>query len=365
MRKAMPATAFPASAPVGIFGGSRPISLPSRPLPGPRGTMRPAPLLRAAAPLAAVLLAACTANPEPAESPRAEGPAAAEVRPGTRLEDVRQQLYDLSADSMQGRFTGSPGMWRAARYLAGRLRALGVQPLASGEYYQRFPIEVETGGQRPRLTLLNAWSDTLRLPPERRGMGVNVVGVIPGQDPMLRGQVVLVGAHYDHLGMGPAVGGDSIYNGADDDASGVVTVLEIARALPPDRPPARTVVILLTTGEEVGLLGTSWYVAHPVLPLENVVANLEVEMVGRPDPLAGGRGRAWLTGYERSSMGDLFSAAGLAIVADPRPAQNVFMRSDNIAFADRGIPAHTLSTFNLHRDYHTPADEADRADYGN
>jgi Zn-dependent M28 family amino/carboxypeptidase len=110
------------------------------------------------------------------------------------------------------------------------------------------------------------------------------------------------------------------------------------------------------------LLGTKWYIAHPVVPLTRMSANLEIEMIDRPDSLAGGPGRAWLTGYERSTMGDMLKAAGIPIVPDPRPSQNFFERSDNIAFARAGIPAHTLSTFNLHTDYHRPSDEASRAD---
>jgi Iap family predicted aminopeptidase len=86
-------------------------------------------------------------------------------------------------------------------------------------------------------------------------------------------------------------------------------------------------------------------------------------MIGRPDPLAGGAGKGWLTGYERSTMGEMLRTAGIPLVADPRPEQNFFERSDNIAFARLGIPAHTLSSFNLHEDYHTPDDEIDRVDF--
>jgi len=92
------------------------------------------------------------------------------------------------------------------------------------------------------------------------------------------------------------------------------------------------------------------------------VANLEIEMIGRPDSLAGGVGRAWLTGYERSTMGEMLAAAGIPIVPDRRPQQNFFMRSDNIAFARMGIPAHTLSSFNLHDDYHQVTDEVGAVD---
>jgi Zn-dependent M28 family amino/carboxypeptidase len=94
-----------------------------------------------------------------------------------------------------------------------------------------------------------------------------------------------------------------------------------------------------------------------------MAANLEIEMIARPDSLAGGPGRAWLTGYERSTMGDILAANGIPIVPDKRPDQHFFERSDNIAFARKGIVAHTLSTFNLHADYHRPSDEVSKVDF--
>jgi Zn-dependent M28 family amino/carboxypeptidase len=188
---------------------------------------------------------------------------------------------------------------------------------------------------------------------------VNVVGMIRGSDPLLREEAIVIDAHYDHIGIGTPVNGDSIYNGADDDASGTVAVLEVARILARQQPaPKRTIVFLLVTGEERGTLGSRWYLAHPVVPLATTAANLEIEMIGRPDSLAGGPGRAWLTGYGRSTMGAMLRSAGIPLVADPRPDQHFFERSDNIAFARRGIPAHTISSFNLHADYHRPSDEA-------
>ena len=321
--------------------------------------MRPRPPLSPrAALLGAALLAACGAPPAPGS-----GPSPGNGSAGVRLEDVRAGLYALAADSMEGRFTGSPGMWRAARYIARRLREFWIEPAGEDGYFQRLPIAVSTREGRPRMRVLGAWADTLGVPPAERAVGLNVVGVVRGSDPALAEQAVLIDAHYDHLGIGRAVDGDSVYNGADDDATGVVTVLEVARAMARGPRPKRTVVFLLTTGEEVGLLGTYWYIAHPVFPLERTAANLEIEIIGRPDPLVGGPGRAWLTGYERSTMGDALAAAGVPIRADPRPDMQFFLRSDNIAFAYRGIPAHTLSTYNMHSDYHTPDDEPDRIDY--
>src|SRR5690606_9225911 len=181
-------------------------------------------------------------------------------------------------------------------------------------------------------------------------------------DPVLRNEIVLVTAHFDHVGVGRAIDGDSIYNGADDDASGTAAMLEIARRLTNGDAPRRTIVFAAMTGEETGRIGTRWYIANPCRSLESIVANLNLEMLARPDTAAGGSGNVWLTGNERSTMGDILDAAGVPVIADPRPAQNFFERSDNIAFARLGIVAHTLSSFGLHGDYHQPGDELETVD---
>jgi Zn-dependent M28 family amino/carboxypeptidase len=243
------------------------------------------------------------------------------------------------------------------------MRALGLTAAGDSGFYQRVPLARVAVNGRERLIALSDLDALDTIPARRRVLDANVVGMIRGSDPALRDEVIIVGAHYDHIGLRPAVNGDSIANGADDDASGVIAVLEIARALRQGPAPRRTVVFIAFTGEEVGLLGTRYYIAHPTVPLERIVAQLQVEMIGRPDSLAGGSGKAWLTGFERSTMGELLRARGIAIVPDPRPQQNFFERSDNIAFARRGIPAHTLSSFNLHRDYHQVSDEVDRVDF--
>jgi hypothetical protein len=277
--------------------------------------------------------------------------------------DVRRLLGALAHDSMEGRGTGTVGSERAARFIAGELGRYGVQPAGDSGFFQRVPVarRVRNGRTAPALLPTLEARDTV--PANARANAVNVVGVIPGADPVLRNQVVLIDAHYDHLGIRTGQGPDSVMNGADDDASGVVAVMEIARALARGPAPKRTVVVAATTGEEVGLLGTRWYIQHPARPLEAMVANLEIEMIGRPDSLAGGVGRGWLTGFERSTMGELFTSAGLPIVADPRPSEQFFMRSDNIAFAERGIVAHTLSSFNMHTDYHEATDDVSRVDF--
>lgn len=282
---------------------------------------------------------------------------------------VAALLAVLAADSLEGRDTGSRGSRVAAQFIADQLRQTGVEPAGDSGHFQRVPIARTTvtiqGEPRRRLVPLESLAARDTLAPESRlpAQAVNVVGLIRGSDRRLRSEAVVVSAHYDHLGIGPAVNGDSIYNGADDDASGTVAVLEIARLLARARPaPRRTVVFLLVTGEERGLLGTRWYLGHPVVPLERTVANLNIEMIARPDSLAGGPGTSWLTGYDRSTMGALLREAGIPIGPDPRPEQRFFERSDNIAFARRGIPAHTISSFDLHADYHRPSDEARFAD---
>jgi Peptidase family M28 len=297
-----------------------------------------------------VLLAACGPSTAPTPTPA----------PRVSASEVREIVGVLAADSMEGRRTGTSGSTRAARYLAERMRSYGLEPGGDSSYFQRVPYEVVRGPEGEVLRLPGAkGADSAGV---ERVTDYNLIGVIRGADSAMRDQAVVLGAHFDHLGIGKPVEGDSIYNGADDDASGVAAVLVAAGALA-KAPPHRTVIVLLTSGEEFGVLGTQWYSDHPAFPLPLTIAGLQVEMVGRPDSLAGGFGRLWLTGYPRSTVGEALTTAGLPIVPDPRPGFRFFERSDNIVFALRGIPAHTLSSFGMHADYHQPSDEVDRIDF--
>jgi Zn-dependent M28 family amino/carboxypeptidase len=185
----------------------------------------------------------------------------------------------------------------------------------------------------------------------------NAVAVLRGSDTKLKDEVILLTAHLDHLGVATvAVNGDKIYNGADDDASGTTAVLTLAHVLASGPRPKRTVVFALFGSEEIGGFGARAFLANPPTPLTGIVANLEFEMIGRPDP-AVPAGTLWLTGFERSNLGPELAKHGANLVQDPHPKEQFFQRSDNINLARQGIIAHTVSSFGLHTDYHQPSDE--------
>lgn len=289
----------------------------------------------------------------------------------SRFERLESLLGVLAADSMEGRMTGTRGSAMAADFIAAELERHGLDPAFGDDYFQPVSlVRVRDPEGRSRLALeMGDLPEGMEV--QEALTDVNVGGVLPGADPELAREVVVVSAHFDHVGIRPPrpgtpaeAEGDSIYNGADDDATGVAAVLEVARSMARDDPPARTVLFLLITGEEMGLLGTRWYLEHPAVPLEQTVANLNVEMLGRPGPNYGGEGMGWLTGYPRSTLGKTLTDAGLAVKPDPFPDRGLFFGSDNIAFAMEGIVAHTLSSSDLHEDYHTPDDEVDRIDFG-
>jgi aminopeptidase YwaD len=190
----------------------------------------------------------------------------------------------------------------------------------------------------------------------------NAVGVLPGSDPKAAAEAIFLSAHLDHLGVGEPVNGDAIYNGADDDASGSVSVLELARVLASGPRPKRTIYFVCFGSEERGGWGAQYFVAHSPVPLDHIVADLNLEMLGRPDAKVPAN-TLWLTGYDRSNLGAELTRRGANLVADPHPEQNFFQRSDNYTLALRGVIAHTVSSFGLHTDYHRPSDEATKIDF--
>ncbi len=199
----------------------------------------------------------------------------------------------------------------------------------------------------------------------------NVIGILRGSDPTLRNTYVLLTAHYDHLGVRGSGPGDHIYNGANDDASGTASVVELAQALAalPERPK-RSIVFMTVFGEELGLVGSRYYAQHPVFPLPSTVADLNLEQMGRTDDNTGPRvGLVNVTGYDYTSIPALLAKAGRAfgirVVKDEEASDAFFARSDNQALADAGVPAHTLSVGYVFPDYHQPGDEWPKLDYEN
>ncbi|HEY4364605.1 MAG TPA: M20/M25/M40 family metallo-hydrolase [Bryobacteraceae bacterium] len=199
----------------------------------------------------------------------------------------------------------------------------------------------------------------------------NVVGVLRGSDAALKETCVVVSAHYDHLGVRAEGEGDRIFNGANDDASGTASVMEISRALAGQAArPRRSIVFVAFFGEEEGGLGSRYYAQHPVFPAPKIVANVNLEQLGRTDDTQGPKvGQFNLTGFDFTTMGAIFQQAakdaGVQAVKDAANSDSYFARSDNARFADLGIPSTTASVAYDFPDYHGVGDEAGKLDYQN
>jgi Zn-dependent M28 family amino/carboxypeptidase len=189
----------------------------------------------------------------------------------------------------------------------------------------------------------------------RRESASNVVGIRLGTDPNLRNEWIVISAHYDHLGFkSVSEGEDGVWNGADDNGSGTSSVLELARLFSEAPALKRSMLILFTAGEDRGMLGSAYYVKHPVIPLDQVVADINIDMVGRSD--------GTLTAYTEGGpeLFQLASAAGdrygLRVTADQNPSWRVLYFLDSYHFARFGVPFIELFT-QMHTDYHQPSDE--------
>ncbi|MDQ3698794.1 MAG: M28 family peptidase [Gemmatimonadota bacterium] len=252
-----------------------------------------------------------------------------------------------------GREAGSEGAVKAARFLAARLAELGLEPAGDSGYFQRLPAERDSAGRAIRPTY-------------------NVVAVARGSEPALGATYVGFGAHLDHLGIQRPVNGDSIANGADDDGSGSVALLAIARAwteMP--RRPRRSALFVWHTAEEQGLIGSTHFTTFPTVPLDSVVAMLNADMIGRNAPdllyLIGPRTDRALNGrigaVVESANGALPRAFGIDYSYDSqRHPEGLYYRSDHFNYAQRRIPVVFFTT-GLHPDYHAVTDEPDRIDY--
>ena len=259
----------------------------------------------------------------------------------------------LADDALHGRGSATRDEHIAALFAQARFASLGLAPGGdNGTFVQKIALPSPLPPNiRQRLS---QFEDTPRTDTW------NAIAILRGTDP---GEAILLSAHLDHLGIGPAnAAGDTIYNGADDDASGTAAVLALAQALAAGPRPRRSIIFALFGSEELGGLGNAGFLAHPPVPLASIVTNLEFEMIGRPDP-AVPNDSLWLTGFDRSNLGPELTRHGARIGADPHPQENFFRRSDNYSLARQGIVAHSVSSYGLHKDYHQPSDELSKIDF--
>lgn len=257
-----------------------------------------------------------------------------------RIEDLKTHIGTLASDALQGREGGSTGGHAASAYLIQQLRRHGVAPAAiAKQFVQEFP-----GGMR------------------------NILASVPGRDARLRDEVVIVCAHFDHVGFGTPRNSRGpigyIHNGADDNASGVAGLLEVVeavRSLP--QPPRRTLLFAFWDGEEKGLLGSKHWITAPTLPLSHIKLVINADMIGRLRPEG-----VEVTGTRAArGLRQLVSEANSATSKAPTQARLDFtwdMRadSDHHPFFAAGIPALMLHT-GKHDDYHRPSDDADKLNY--
>jgi hypothetical protein len=268
--------------------------------------------------------------------------------------EVHADMAFLADDELHGRGSATRDEHIAALFAAAQFLALGLAPGGdNGTFLQK--VALPSPLPPPLRQRLSQFEDTPRT------ATWNAIAILRGTDPAAG--IVLLTAHLDHLGIGPAnSAGDTIYNGADDDASGTTAVLALAQAFASGPRPRRSIVFALFGSEEIGGFGNAAFLAHPPIPLASIVANLEFEMIGRPDP-AVPAGMLWLTGFDRSNLGPELARHGARLVADPHPSQNFFQRSDNFALARQGIIAQSVSSYGLHKDYHQPSDELSKIDF--
>lgn len=289
----------------------------------------------------------------PGDAPPATISPAAFARRMIDTRDVRDHVGYLASDAMRGRGTPSAELDRAAAWITERFAAAGLDPAGQHGGYAHFwpyaAYRAAGGGE----------TGVVQVP--------NVVGVLAGTDAARAGEYVILHAHFDHLGVGePDEDGDSIYNGADDNASGVAALLEIAEAFGalPGRP-ARPVLFLATSGHERGLLGASSFADAPTVFLAQAVAVLNLDRIGHNSPDSVG-----IAGYRYSTLGPLLARIAaeqdhvrLVVAPDPTPAPgDGFDRGDQYPLARRGIPA-VVVTGGPHEDHGRPADEPSRVDH--
>ncbi|MFD2566342.1 M20/M25/M40 family metallo-hydrolase [Pseudotenacibaculum haliotis] len=257
---------------------------------------------------------------------------------------VKKHLYTLASDEMEGRKTGTPGIEKAAKYIEGEFKKIGLKTYEDlPNYRQTFTFTNRRTGEK--IT------------------GSNIIGVLEGKSK--KDEYVIISAHYDHLGMKKEGEGDLIFNGANDDASGVTGVLALAEYYAKRGDNERSIVFIAFTAEEMGLVGSKHF--GKGIDASKFIAGINLEMMGK-EPNTGPK-TAWLTGFERSDFGKIvqknLKGTGYKLYPDPYPQFGLFFRSDNASLARLGVPSHTFSTTPLDKDgdyYHRVTDEAETLD---
>ena len=252
---------------------------------------------------------------------------------------VRKHLYTLAADNMEGRKSGTAGIEKAAVYIENEFKKIGLSTFSDLENYR------QTFTFKNRRTKEDITSS-------------NIIGVLEGKSK--KEEYVIISAHYDHLGMKIDGEGDLIYNGANDDASGVTGVLALAAHFK-KVGNERTLVFAAFTAEEMGLIGSTHF--GKGIDAAKFIAGINLEMIGKTPSF--GPNTAWLTGFERSDFGKIIQknleGSGYQLFPDPYKNFNLFFRSDNASLARLGVPSHTFSTtpIDVDPDYHQLSDEAE------
>lgn len=259
---------------------------------------------------------------------------------------VRKHLYTLASDEMEGRKAGTEGIEKAAQYIESEFARIGLTTFDSLVSYRQNFSFIPRGAK-----------DSIS--------ASNIIGFLEGRSK--KDEFVIVSAHYDHLGIKKTEGTtDSIYNGANDDASGVTGVLALAEYFANKGNNERSILFVAFTAEEMGLVGSRYF--GQGIDASKFVAGINLEMIGKIP--GSGPKTAWLTGFERSDFGKIIQknleGTGYKLYPDPYPRFQLFFRSDNASLARLGVPSHTFSTTQIDKDqdYHQVTDEAKTLDVG-
>ena len=267
------------------------------------------------------------------------------------IENLKSELSHITDDRFNGRLSGSSENEEIADWLIEHLKKLGIKPVVGKDYRQRFRVGVG---------------------PTAANESANIIGMIEGSDPVLKNEYIVIGAHMDHAGTlakgytcSPgSISGDAICNGADDNGSGTISLLNIAKGLAASRTALkRSVLIMWFSGEEEGLIGSRYYVANPVVPLDKHVYMINLDMVGYAE--SNGKAISAL-GAETSEVGKkLMAELGKKYTSHAiRPIKEVDGGSDHAPFFNKGIPGVFFHTgVKNNANYHKTSDHADRIDY--